>query len=366
MSSIRTWSRQIVFAVTLLLPQLALAQLTITYDAEVNQIAIDGINESENRLILQEPERIRLQLQGTRSNNGMPITLVYDEHKLFIKPRFSLIEGYQYRVQLSLPEREVITDFIDIPKKQHPVPRLVRFSPSQSIIPANTLRMYLSFSEPMARGQLKQHISLIRSDGSVVDSPFLNLETELWDSSQKRLTLLFDPGRIKQGVGPNQEKGEPLVPGERLQLVINKQFKSAHGMPLATDATVSFVVGAPVYRHIDTKNWVLNAPTVLTHEPLSLSFDRIIDQGHIYQFFKVLNAAGKVVSGSVSSDGGGWSFTPHHVWQDDEHQLSIDSRLEDVSGNTLYHAFDAKSGSVTHSSITGRINIPLLMTRQQP
>lgn len=59
------------------------------------------------------------------------------------------------------------------------VPALAAFSPSQSVIPANTLRFYLTFTEPTARRQVRDQIHLVRQDGKTVPSPFLNLEADL-------------------------------------------------------------------------------------------------------------------------------------------------------------------------------------------
>ena len=50
---------------------------------------------------------------------------------------------------------------------------------------------------------------------------FLALDQELWDPVRRRITLLFDPGRVKRGVRTNLESGAPLVAGRRYRLVID-------------------------------------------------------------------------------------------------------------------------------------------------
>ena len=47
-------------------------------------------------------------------------------------------------------------------------PVLSGFAPSAAEIPANTLRFYLTFSQPMARGQVRDTIRLTRADGNTI------------------------------------------------------------------------------------------------------------------------------------------------------------------------------------------------------
>ncbi len=80
-------------------------------------------------------------------------------------------------------------------------------------LPANLLRLYLNFDTPMARGQVAEFIHLVDAQGQEMPNAFLNLGIEFWSTDQRRLTILFDPGRLKQGVGPNAVIGPPLAPG---------------------------------------------------------------------------------------------------------------------------------------------------------
>ncbi|MCH7864908.1 MAG: hypothetical protein IIC56_06820, partial [Proteobacteria bacterium] len=99
--------------------------------------------------------------------------------------------------------------------------------PSADVLPENLLKFYLHFSAPMSRGDSYQHIRLVRQNGSVVDLPFLELDQELWDRRQTRLTLLFDPGRIKRGLKPHEEVGPALKPGRRYTLEIDAHWLNA-------------------------------------------------------------------------------------------------------------------------------------------
>jgi hypothetical protein len=119
-------------------------------------------------------------------------------------------------------------------------PQLSSIHPSGSALPANHLKFYLHFSEPMQQGVFLQHCSVMDADGKIVPEPFR--ETELWSEDGLRLTLWFHPGRQKTGVNLNVEVGPVLVPGQRCKLIISGKWKSERGVPLGKDVEKSFFV----------------------------------------------------------------------------------------------------------------------------
>ena len=204
---------------------------------------------------------------------------------------------------------------------------------------------------------MRDSISLVRGDGQIVDSPFLNLETELWDGNQKRLTLLLDPGRIKQSVGPNTIAGAPLVDGQRYQLVVSGKMKSAKGALLGSDRRAVFEVGAPERRAIDPQDWDVATPHAGSTLPFTLTFDRIMDSGAAPRLLSLIDPNGAAVSGTLYTDGGGWSLTPRTPWEPGYYQLLIDPELEDVAGNTIRAAFDATAGTIGSTVPEASINV---------
>ena len=70
----------------------------------------------------------------------------------------------------------------------------------------------------MLRGEAWEHLQLLDSNGKVIDLAFLEIDQELWDRDQRRLTVLFDPGRIKRGVLPRDEIGAALEAGKSYTL----------------------------------------------------------------------------------------------------------------------------------------------------
>ncbi len=114
--------------------------------------------------------------------------------------------------------------------------------PSADRLPQNLLRIYIQFNEPMAQGDAYRHIALTRSDGRKLEYPFLELAEELWDPSGRRLTLLLDPARVKQGLVPREEDGPVLEVGHSYHLSIRSGWPDAHGEPMKASMVKTFKV----------------------------------------------------------------------------------------------------------------------------
>jgi hypothetical protein len=122
-------------------------------------------------------------------------------------------------------------------------PAVLDVAPHLAEIPANTLRLHLRFSEPMAGGPgIFDRILLEDAEGRRIDGAFRR--TERWSPDRRALTLLFHPGRIKRDI-PFAGGMEPLlVPGETVRLVI-EGLTDAEGEAMGAPFVRSFVVGPP-------------------------------------------------------------------------------------------------------------------------
>ncbi len=132
--------------------------------------------------------------------------------------------------------------------------------PSASRLPENQLKLYLHFSAPMTRGEAYRHIRLLDAEGRALQLVFLELGEELWDPGLRRLTLFFDPGRIKRGLRPHLDAGPPLTEGTSYRLVIDPGWRDAAGLPLAAGFEKAFTVTAPDRHSPDPDSWRLTAP----------------------------------------------------------------------------------------------------------
>lgn len=79
--------------------------------------------------------------------------------------------------------------------------------PSSNILPENLLRFYIYFSEPMMTSDSLESVYLADSNGKKLKGVFFKNRFDLWSSDKTRLTLLFDPGRVKTGLVAHNKMG---------------------------------------------------------------------------------------------------------------------------------------------------------------
>ena len=219
--------------------------------------------------------------------------------------------------------------------------RVEQVYPSAGVLPANLLRFYVYFSGPMRRGEAWEHIRLLDRSGKPVELPFLELDQELWDGESRRLTLLFDPGRIKRGVLPRDESGTALTEGGEYTLVVETDWPDRHGASLTAEFRKTFRV-VPEARHgIDLRTWNLQPPAVSSKAPLIVDFPAPLDFALLHRLMDVLDATGRV-NGEVliARNETQWQFVPATPWRATEYRLQVDTALEDVAGNRVGRPFD--------------------------
>jgi len=261
---------------------------------------------------------------------------------LIFQPRFPLQPGLRYRAVFTSAS-EPITLRFDIPKSEAIVSTTVEHVyPSTDRIPENQLKFYLHFSAPMSRGEAYSRIHLLDEGGDPVDLPFLELDEELWDREGKRLTLLFDPGRIKRDLVPHEEVGTSIKEGETYTLVIDRDWRDARGKSLKEDFKKFFAVVAADRETPDPESWLLTAPQAESVQPLSLEFPEPLDHGLLMRLLEVMDPQGNFVEGSIQVDRNEtrWRFTPHEPWRVGDYSLSVDTTLEDLAGNRINRPFE--------------------------
>ncbi len=270
---------------------------------------------------------------------------------LRFRPRYPLVPGLAYVARLDLSQLQpVIASHpaathatFKLPAEAAGPPTVVRqIYPTATVLPENLLRLYLHFSAPMGRGEAYQHVRLLDAEGSPVDRPFLEVGEELWDPGMRRMTLFFDPGRIKRGLRPHLEAGPPLRQGASYTLVVDPGWRDAKGRPLASGFEKAFTVSAPDREALSTAEWSLDGPTAGSREPVVLSFPRPLDHGLLQRVVRVLDAHGEPLAGEVEIGNKERSFTfrPERPWRAGAHSVAIETILEDVAGNNLKQAFD--------------------------
>lgn len=230
--------------------------------------------------------------------------------------------------------------------------------PTASELPENLLRFYLYFKTPMKKGQALDHIRLMDTAGNIDKHAFMEFKQELWSPDGKRLTILFDPGRIKRGVSTNMELGPALLEGKRYTLSISGTWQDVYGQELVVETTKEFVVGKAYRQSIKVQEWELHKPAANSDDALSIHFDRIMDHALFQPMIQIEDEEKNLIAGY-------WEgleqeqliqFIPEQKWQPGKYQIVIDSRLEDVAANNLQNLLDQNeteegNNSDTHQQI---------------
>ena len=206
------------------------------------------------------------------------------------------------------------------------VAEVVGVRPSGDAVPENLLRISIVFDRPTGDAVLPR-LRLVKADGAEIDRPFL--DEELWSSDSKTLTVLFNPGRVKSGVGPNEQYGRALAAGENVRLVLDGRLIK------------SWRVGPPTNRGLDLALWKIVPPVAGSDSVLVVDFGRPIDALDT-SFLMVATADGKPVPGKAELTHAEtvWTFSPGRPWPSGHYLLFARGDLEDPCGNTPLAAFE--------------------------
>jgi hypothetical protein len=302
-----------------LLPMAAsAADPSLQFDPSTGTVQATGVTSGEIHVFAGDAPGVPAMSGTTALRNGV----------LTFTPRYPLVAGVQYRALLN-----ALSVSFELRKPISEPTRLLRMHPSAAVLPANQLKLYLEFSQPMSRGGIWSHIHLIRDDGKAVELPFLEIDQELWSPDQRRLTVLFDPGRIKRGVTPQVEMGEVLEPGRGYTLVVDREMRDASNQPLAEEFRRQLRVAPSLREGVDLKKWKLAA----TRDLLTIEFDRPLDWALLQHVLRVKGVEG---AAAIDNDETRWRFTPAQPFQPGRYELTIDMALEDLAGNRIGRPFD--------------------------
>jgi hypothetical protein len=258
----------------------------------------------------------------------------------FFRPRFPFVAGMRYSLLVDGKEAGAILRPADT---RPAVARVVAIYPGAAELPLNHLRFYFAFSHPMSEGFAAGAIRVRRADtGETLEDVFLSTPPELWDPRRVRLTMLLDPGRIKRGLVPHEEAGYPLVEGIPIEVVVEEGFRDAEGRTLRESVVRRYQVGPTVSSRVDTDLWTIKPPAAGSREPLAVRFDRPLDRALLERCLRVCDLTGGYVGGTISIGDGecSWCFAPESPWSDGTYTLVVDSRLEDLAGNSIRRVFD--------------------------
>ncbi len=337
-------------AATLLLGVAAFAQDTLTKPHVEYK---DGVFRLVNWKASSEAPALELVVYAADADSPMLGTYSQEGDTLVFRPRFPLSSGISYRAVFPGG-----TFLVDAAAPAAPSARVEHVYPSAGVLPANELKLYIYFSAPMSRGEAWKHIHLLDDGGKPVPLAFLELDQELWDPGNQRLTVLFDPGRIKRGLVPTNEIGPPIVEGKHYKLAIDRDWHDAQGARLVEGFEKAFTGGPSDRFPPDPKHWSVIVPKAGTADPLIVEFPKPMDYALLQRMLEVRDQGAAGVAGriAIDRDETRWSFTPDAPWKAGAYRLIADNLLEDIAGNHLDRAFDVdlqqKSGQAPTGSKT--------------
>ena len=260
---------------------------------------------------------------------------------IVFRPAYPLAPGVRYRAVFTPARGAAIEKTFDGPaRRTTSTTHVERVYPSADVLPSNQLRLYIYFSAPMSRGEAEQRIHVLDPAGKIVPRVFLPGQ-ELWDPDNRRLTMTFDPGRIKRDLVSNRAMGPPIAEGRRYTLLIDREWRDASGVALTAEFRKTFRGGPAVRQPPDPKTWKIVAPSAGARAPLVVDVGRSMNYTLLQRMLKVADARGDVAGAvDVGRNEAEWRFTPQQPWTPGRYRLVVDNGLEDLAGNKIGQPFD--------------------------
>jgi len=268
-------------------------------------------------------------------------------------PMFPFDEGRQYDVVLDAGRLPAVQD--EVPWRRQKLAAVVgrpavarlpstvvtHLYPSGDILPANQLRMYLHFSAPMDWRSGYDYVTLLDERGQEVVDAFLPLDADFWNDDRTRYTVFFDPGRVKRGILPNKQMGRALEAGKRYTLLVRREWRDGHGLPLKEEFRHELRAAPAIERPLTMREWSVGAPAAGTREPLVVTFPEPLDHGLLRRALGVARAGSPVEGEAAIADAETrWRFTPRDAWAPGDYHLVALAFLEDLAGNRIGRAFE--------------------------
>ncbi|QDT87262.1 hypothetical protein [Gimesia chilikensis] len=298
----------------------------------------------------QYQQVLSLKRESKSSQELPPMLGRYElqDQRLIFRPAFPLVRGGRYQasfdaraLQLAGKEGEQrLQKTYAIPLPETKPPRVLSIYPSGKQLPANHLKFYIQFSEPMQQGDIFDYFSLYnKTQQQLVPRPFRH--TELWSPDGKQLTLWFHPGRQKTGVNLNVELGAILNAGQEYELRISPKWSALTGHALGQEVKKTFSAVAMDERQPKPESWQMKVPTSGTRAPLICQLGESLDYALLHSQLRIQTTSGKTVPGKIelADHESVWKWTPEKPWEPGHYQLVIGSVLEDLAGNSLQQPF---------------------------
>lgn len=247
-----------------------------------------------------------------------------------------------------------------LPLESSEPPRVISIHPTAQALPANALKFYITFSQPMEQGVFLERLSLLdAATGKEIIGPFR--ETELWSPDGRRLTVWIHPGRQKTGVNLNEDEGPVLAEGASVRLRISGAWRATSGQSLGRDVSRDWRVITADHTQPDPRAWKFTPPVPGSRAPLRVALDEPLDHALLESAIRLRDASGRAVEGRVEIPEGEreWRFTPALDWRATGLLLAIEPTIEDLAGNSPEKLFETDAGSQRAARQDKEILVPV-------
>lgn len=270
----------------------------------------------------------------------------FEDKALIFTPRYSFLENTEYYVRFEL-DSVLLEDRFIITPDTTPITFVEEVYPTTDLIPRNILKFYVQFSGSMMDGNMLDHVYVVDSEGLRMEHVFLEIPQELWDTENTRLTILFDPARIKRGMDALDEYGAPFQVGQSYTLIIDSEWKDDGNRALTESYEKVFTIVEDDRVKPESGSWEVITPSVNSEQELVLNFFEPMDYGLLNRVIQVVDENGNLVNGSITleEDQTQWVFSPEDPWSNEKYTIQVEGILEDLAGNNLISLFDVDLNS---------------------
>ena len=327
------------------------------FEVDLPQAVADGLTNSDTLETADWEQVFHIHAETAEGLDWRKLPPVQGSYRvtnnhLIFEPLFALQAGVNYHAVFNpskaglLPEGPPF-DVIEVTlrlERPRAMPETIvsQVYPTADSLPENLLKFYLHFSAPMSKGNVYSHIHLLNVLNKKIDLPFLEVDEELWNPDGTRLTILFDPGRIKSGLLPQEQDGPVLQKGQSYTLKIDATWPDAAGAPLKKGFTKKFIVAAPDVEIPSPARWKMTAPEADSINPMTLDFPEPLDHALLQRLLWIEDAGKHAVEGQVQvrNSERQWTFVPSRGWKDGDYRVVIGTGLEDLAGNNVARPFE--------------------------
>ena len=260
---------------------------------------------------------------------------------LILTPAFVLSPGDHYVARLCVEEKVVESRQYIVPLVESPPPSVVRILPTAKVVPANLLKFYIEFNQPMREGREifdRIHLRDLQTN-QLVHDPWRR--RELWFDDSKRLTLWIHPGRIKQGVNLREQFGPVLLPGRKYELILDRTIQNPNGRQLAAPVRFAFQTSDELRKRVSLDQWKIVVPEEKPLRKLTVHTDRPLDPFLVRRYLKVHSLPGdREIPCQIDWSQSHTQFALTGNWIPGKYRLTALDFLEDLAGNTPERVFD--------------------------